>query len=153
MLSQASSLSPLRIIRQTEQSHCLHANKKYGFPVKAVKAIPEEKRTDKLIAVLEDKFKTNVLYHTKSQDGDSKLTLLLQLCNEAHLILKSQPEMLQSEEVRILNRFLKEQSITHEESGKLLPNYAVEANNVSDLEILQADLMTLKKTRAVRICM
>ena len=79
--------------------------------------------------------------------------MLLQLCNEALLILESQPEMLQSEEVRILNRFLKEQSITHEESGKLLPNYAVEANNVSDLEILQADLMTLKKTRAVRICM
>ena len=47
--------------------------------------------------------------------------MLLQLCNEALLILESQPEMLQSEEVRILNRFLKEQSITHEESGKLLP--------------------------------
>jgi len=167
----------------------------YDVLVKAVKAIPEEKRTDKLIAVLEDKFKTNVLYHTKSQDGDSKLTLLLQLCNEALLILESQPEMLQSEEVRILNRFLKEQSITHEESGKLLPkpkgeiesgslqsahdedatyrtkgdvgqsgyvleisetcdkenpfqlitDYAVEANNVSDSEILQGRLDDIKE--------
>ena len=93
----------------------------YDVLVKAVKAIPEEKRTDKLIAVLDDKFKTDVLYHAKSQDGDSKLTLLLQLCNEALLILESQPEMLQSEEVRILKRFISEQSITDTESGKLLP--------------------------------
>ena len=89
--------------------------------VKAVKAIPEEKLTDSLSKVLEPRFKTDVLYHAKQQEGDSKLTLLLNLCKEALVILEAQPNMLKSEEVRIVKRFLSEQSTTEADSEKLIP--------------------------------
>ena len=65
----------------------------YDVLVKAVKAIPKEKRTDSLSLTLEPNFKTDVLYRAKAQEGDSKLTLLLNLCKEALLLLEVQPEM------------------------------------------------------------
>src|SRR5665647_57721 len=89
--------------------------------VKAVKAIPEEKLTDSLSKVLEPRFKTDVLYHAKQQEGDSKLTLLLNLCKEALVILEAQPNMLKYEEIRIVKRFLSEQSTTEADSEKLIP--------------------------------
>ncbi|HAG11866.1 MAG TPA: hypothetical protein DCK76_10960 [Desulfotomaculum sp.] len=90
----------------------------YDVLVKAVKAIPKEKLTDPLAKALEADFKTDVLYRVKAQEGDSKLTLLLNLCQEALMILGAQQE---SEEARILKRFLAEQSTTATESGKLTP--------------------------------
>lgn len=93
----------------------------YDVLVKAVKAIPEDKLTNSLSNVLKPDFKTDVLYRTKAQEGDSKLTMLLNLCNEALLILEAQPDMLEPEEVRIIRRFLSEQSVTGAENGKLIP--------------------------------
>jgi hypothetical protein len=93
----------------------------YDVLVQAVKAIPQEKRTDALRKVLEPNFKTDVLYRTRKQDGDSKLTQLLNLCSEALQILEVQPDMLDSEVVQITRRFLAEQSISDEQSEKLIP--------------------------------
>ncbi|NLI93135.1 MAG: transposase [Peptococcaceae bacterium] len=93
----------------------------YDILNKAVKAIPKEKLTDSLAKALEPDFKTDVLYRAKAQEGDSKLTLLLNLCREALLILEVQPGMQESEEVRILKRFLAEQSTTEDGSEKLIP--------------------------------
>ncbi|MFA7206885.1 MAG: transposase [Saccharofermentanales bacterium] len=93
----------------------------YDVLVQAVNAIPEEKRTDALTKVLEPNFKTDILYRTRQQDGDSKLTQLLSLCEKALHILEAQPDMLDSEEVQITRRFLTEQSISDEQSAKLVP--------------------------------
>lgn len=93
----------------------------YDVLVKAVKAITKENRTDSLSKVLEPDFKTDVLYRAKAQEGDSKLTLLLNLCREALSILEVQPGMQDSEEVRIVERFLAEQSTIEGGSGKLIP--------------------------------
>ena len=93
----------------------------YDVLVKAVKAIPEKMRPESLSKVLEPTFKTDVLYRAKAQEGDSKLEVLLNLCKEALGILQSQPGMLKTDEVRIIRRFLSEQSITEEVSGKLIP--------------------------------
>lgn len=93
----------------------------YDVLVKGVKAIIEENRTETLSKVLEPAFKTDVLYHSKAQEGDSKLATLLNLCQETLQILKGQPGMKDSEEVRILDRFLGEQSTTDSESEKLIP--------------------------------
>jgi len=93
----------------------------YDVLTKAVKAIPKEKLTDSLSKALEPDFKTDVLYRAKAQEGDSKLTLLLNLCREALLILEAQLGMQKSEEVRIVKRFLAEQSATEAESEKLIP--------------------------------
>jgi len=91
----------------------------YDVLVKAVKAIPREKLTDSLAKALEPDFKTDVLYRAKAQEGDSKLALLLNLCDEALSILKSQRDA--SDEVRIVERFLAEQSAADAGSGKLIP--------------------------------
>jgi len=92
----------------------------YDVLVKAVKAIPEGNLTPTLSDVLKPEFKTDVLYRAKAQDGDSKLTLLLNLCKEALSILEAH-EMADSEEARIVRRFLSEQSITGSENGELIP--------------------------------
>ncbi|MEW6661690.1 MAG: hypothetical protein AB1447_04790, partial [Bacillota bacterium] len=65
----------------------------YDVLVKAVKAIPKEKRAEALSKALEPDFKTDVLYRTKAQEGDSRLTLLLNLCKEALSILEVEPGM------------------------------------------------------------
>jgi NAD-dependent dihydropyrimidine dehydrogenase PreA subunit len=93
----------------------------YDVLVKAVKVIPKEKLTDTLSKVLEPDFKTDVLHRAKAQDGYSKLTLLLNLCKEALAILETQPGMMESEEVRVVKRFLSEQSTTEAQNGKLIP--------------------------------
>ena len=93
----------------------------YDVLVQAVNAIPEEKRTDALVKVLEPNFKTDVLYRTRQQDGDSKLTQLLNLCEEALHILEALPDMLDSKEVQITRRFLTEQTISNGQNAKLVP--------------------------------
>jgi len=90
----------------------------YDVLVRAVKAIAPAMRTEGLSSVLEPKFKTDVLYRSKSEEHDSKLTMLLALCKEALSILEAQPETRESEEVRIAKRFLEEQSII-DADGKL----------------------------------
>ena len=83
----------------------------YDVLVRAIKAIPAESLTDELSKALDGKFKTDVLYRSKSEDYDSKLTMLLTLCNKALLILEYDPNTHESEEARIAKRFLSEQSV------------------------------------------
>jgi len=101
----------------------------YDVLIKAVKAIPEDDRTDTLAKALEPDFKTDVLYRAKAQEGDSKLTLLLTLCKEALSILELQNK--DSDEVRIVRRFLTEQSAVDVESGKLIPKPKNEISSAS----------------------
>jgi hypothetical protein len=90
----------------------------YDVLARAVKAIPEEERTDALAKVLEADFKTDTLYRAKAQEGETKLRLLLGLCQEALQILEACPGNL--DEVRVLKRFLEEQSTLDQESGELV---------------------------------
>lgn len=93
----------------------------YDVLVKLVKAIPEDRLTSALASVLEPKYKTDTLYRAKAQDSDSRLAILLDTCKEALDILESLPGMLESDEVRIGKRFLREQSTTVDDTGKLKP--------------------------------
>lgn len=93
----------------------------YDVLVKAVKAIPEAKRTEILSTTLEPTFKTDTLYRSKAQEADSKLTQLLNLCREALDLLETLPEVQSSEEVRITRRFIAEQAAVEAETGKLIP--------------------------------
>lgn len=161
--------------------------------IKAVKAIPAGIRTEKLLNVLLPEFRTEILFYAKSMENDTKLTLILTLCNEALILLKTVSNDAVSKEIKILERFIKEQSGV-DETGKLIPkikkditssslqsaydedatyrkkglvgqsgyvleiaetcvksnpfqlitDYAVEANNVSDVEIIQDRLVTIK---------
>jgi hypothetical protein len=93
----------------------------YDILIKTIKAIPEDKRTDALKDALEPNFKTDVLYHTKMQEGDSKLTIIFNLCKDALTILTSLPNSCETEAVRLTSRFLNEQTTTEVETGKLKP--------------------------------
>lgn len=93
----------------------------YDVLVKGVKAIPEGNLTEALSNVLKSDFKTDVLYRSKAQEKDSKLAQLLKLCNEALQVLISLADIETMEEVRILRRFLKEQSTRDEKTGEPVP--------------------------------
>lgn len=92
----------------------------YDVLVKAVKAIPEAKRTEALSQVPEPTFKTETLYRSKAQEADSKLSQLLNFCREALDLLEALPEMQSSEEIRITKRFIDEQAKIDAETGKLI---------------------------------
>ena len=93
----------------------------YDVLIKTIKAVPEERLTDGLSKALGPNFKTNVLYHSKSSETDTKLTLLLNLCRDALAILKADPQLKDSGEARIAERFLSEQSIPDPEEYKVIP--------------------------------
>ena len=103
----------------------------YDVLVRAVKAIPETIRTDALSKVLEPDFKTDILYRSKAADADSKLTMLLALCNVAVAVLEAVPGMSDAEELRIAKRFLKEQAIIDSE-GKIVakPKKEISSNSL-----------------------
>lgn len=103
----------------------------YDVLVKAVKAIPEVKRTEALSQVLESTFKTDTLYRSKAQEAESKLTQLLNLCREALDLLNNLPEMQSSEEVRITKRFIEEQAKVDAETGKLIAKQKKEISSSS----------------------
>jgi len=75
--------------------------------IKAVKAIPVEIRTE-------------ILFYAKSIENDTKLTLILNLCNEALILLKTVLNDAVSKEIKILERFIKEQNAV-DETGRLIP--------------------------------
>lgn len=102
----------------------------YDVLVKAVKAIPENSRTENLKKVLEPSFKTETLYHAKAQENDGKLIILLNLCREALEILNMLPNTNKSEAQRILSRFIREQTTT-DTNGELLPKQNKEISSGS----------------------
>lgn len=93
----------------------------YDVLIKSINAIPQEKQTQTLIQAQSPKFKTDTLYRTKAGEKESRLTILLTLCQEALTILETIPNKKEPEEVRILKRFLTEQSTHEAETGKLIP--------------------------------
>ena len=88
---------------------------------KAVRAIPEGERTEALAKVLASDFKNKVLYRAREQDADSRISMLLNLCQKADAILSGIPAMSGSEEARILRRFLDEQSVADPSTGGVSP--------------------------------
>ena len=91
----------------------------YDVLTKAVKAIPESELSEDLKAILTPNFKTETLYKTKPSESDSKMDQLLNLCLEAELILETHAEGTETEALRIIKRFIKEQA-NYDESTKRL---------------------------------
>jgi len=89
--------------------------------IKTIKAIPKEKLTEHLSKALEPSFKTDVLYHSRSSDTETRFTLLLNLCRDALSILEADPQLKDSDEARITKRFLSDQSIPDKQEDKVIP--------------------------------
>lgn len=88
--------------------------------VKAVRAIPKDRLTETLSKVLEPGFKTDILYRAKPNENESKLSQLLNLCNDALDIMKSLPNDSVKDEIRVVERFINEQGKT-DEDGRMVP--------------------------------
>lgn len=87
--------------------------------LRAVKAIPESLRTESLQETLSPKFKTDILYRSKPSENESKLDRLLNLCLEALNIMTVMPDMKKSDELRIVKRFISEQSDLDNQTNRL----------------------------------
>ena len=92
----------------------------YDILTKAIKAIPESELPEDLKAVLKPNFKTETLYKSKPSESDSKMDQLLNLCLEAKLILEIHAEgQAETEALRIVKRFIKEQANYDENTKRL----------------------------------
>jgi hypothetical protein len=99
--------------------------------IKHWKGLNDQDLLDSFYKVLEPDFKTYILYKTKAEDGENRLTQLLQTLGEANEILKAYPDTANSEEARIAERFLSEQAIIDKETGKLAPKDSKEIKSDS----------------------
>jgi hypothetical protein len=98
---------------------------------KAVKALPEALLTTSLAAVLEKDFKNRVLYRSKEQDAEGRLAMLLGLCQEALSIFEKEPGASESDEAKMLRRFLSDQSTPDLDTGKPIPKPSKEVSSGS----------------------
>lgn len=89
--------------------------------IKAVKSIPEDNLTDSLKEVLKPEFRTNTLFKTKASETDTKLVIVLNLCSEAKNVLNSiEATEKTADTLRIVSRFIKEQSDIDKETNRLV---------------------------------
>lgn len=104
----------------------------YDVLVKGVKAIPEEMRSPALKEVLTSEFKTSALYRIKINETESKLETILNLCHETSEILKGLECKEATEALRILNRFLADQSEQNEVTKRLIAkdNKGISSNSL-----------------------
>lgn len=92
----------------------------YDVLIKAVGAIPDDKLSESLKEVLKPNFKTEMLYKTKPSESDSKMDQLLNLCQEAVSILEPIAfDKAQTDALRVVKRFIKEQANHDESTGRL----------------------------------
>jgi hypothetical protein len=86
---------------------------------RAVKSVPENLLPPNLKEVLKPEFKTDVIYKAKPSENESKLDILLNLCLEIKNIIEKADEIKDPDILRILERFISEQSVFDEQKNKL----------------------------------
>ena len=87
----------------------------------AVKTLPEELLTESLKQVLKPDFKNTVLYRIKANETTSKLEYIISLCSQMAEIVSNNPDLKSFNEIKILSRFLSEQTEYDVESKVLKP--------------------------------
>ena len=92
----------------------------YDVLIKAIKAIPENQLSEDLKAVFTSNFKTETLYKTKPSESDGKMDQLLNLCLKVEHILETNAAGKdQTEALRIIQRFIKEQTHYDENTKRM----------------------------------
>lgn len=77
----------------------------------AVSAIPEEKRPEYLARIFDPEFRKEQLYKVKSTETDHRLKVLLDMCQQAKLLLEQEQGFMQMIEYKRLCRLLEEQTV------------------------------------------
>ena len=85
--------------------------------MKAVKALPEDKLSERLKEVIKPNFRTETLFKTKASETESRLNFVLDLCLEAKALLEN--DKIEIEALRIVSRFLTEQADIDESTNSI----------------------------------
>ena len=133
LLDEFASVAGLSADRQRMDSTAFMSNIKksgrlalaYDVLVKAVKAIPEEKRCGALKEVLAPEFKSSTLSRVRAAETASRMEAVLELCRLAQQVLKELCPGEETEELKLLNRFTIEQA--EYQDGRLKPKEDVPA--------------------------
>ena len=83
----------------------------------AVKAIPESLRSDSLSKVLENNFRSDLLYRSKSNQSKEKLGFIINLCLEVLNIADKNSGLMSKDKIKILKRFVEEQTVFDTETS------------------------------------
>jgi hypothetical protein len=84
----------------------------YDVLVKSARKIPRGHQTETVQLVLSPTFKKEIIYKAKTSEAGSKLTMLLQYCQEIKTLLETLAANNAADELRILGRLLSEQAET-----------------------------------------
>jgi hypothetical protein len=102
----------------------------YDVLVQAVKACPSDILTQELQSVLETRYKTDLLYRTKSSETKGKLESILLLLQHLLDRLKPHSYLLEKEEIQLLKRFLTEQAHWDESKWKAKENKEISSRSL-----------------------
>ena len=97
----------------------------------AIRVIPSSYRSDNLSKVMEDSFKNKLLYQTRNSQLDSRFQTVLDLMSEIYALTKTNKDIADMKEVKILLRFLNEQADYDETSGQFKAQASKEVNSDS----------------------
>lgn len=97
----------------------------------AVSAIPQQYLSERLNAVLDSSFRTNLLFHTRNRELDSRLQIVLDLMADVEKLSKEHREIATLEEFKILKRFLHEQAYYSPKDQCYLPRDKKEVKSSS----------------------
>lgn len=89
--------------------------------LQAVKMLPEKKLSDNLKRVLEPNFTNKVIYHTRSNDTQTKLKEIISLMTEA-LIIAGNCKLDKKQPFQITERFINEQTTDGKNKTKIIKN-------------------------------
>ncbi len=93
----------------------------YDVLTQAAKICPENLLSPEIKAMLEPKYKKELLYRTKSSETKTKLETLLTYCQELLKATTSDPSLYGRAEIQLLKRFLTEQSDFDKTNGQRVP--------------------------------
>ncbi|MGD0857081.1 MAG: transposase [Dehalococcoidia bacterium] len=85
----------------------------------AIRALPPEILSENLKEALKSSFRTDLLYNTRNQALDGRLSQVIALMGEVVDLTEKHPDLLSLEAIKLLRRFLSEQT-RRDESGYVL---------------------------------
>ena len=86
----------------------------YDVLIRASKIIPENQQSETIKNILTPTFKRDVVSSVKTDEAQSKLTILLRYCQEVLNILENLADVNAVDEIRIIKRLLDEQGVVNE---------------------------------------
>lgn len=103
----------------------------YDVLVQAIKALPSELLSDQLKEALDKKFKTALLYHSRNRSLEGRFQKVADLMAEVLKIVENYPHLASSRPIKILQRFLKEQTVYDETRKRFIPKESSEISSSS----------------------